>query len=137
MMDVPMKTGVLNDGFTAQGEIIGEPPVEKTKFVVQPKRHERRKNIGQRRRNGEVIARLPGSRVPFKHAMALMDQMAIVIHKGLNPVDRQIELAALPPYTSRGHSKSRGRAAKATRAAVRVAAKGFGPKGQPHTYTMA
>ena len=90
-MDVPMKTGVLNDGFTAQVEIIEEPPVEKTKFVVQPKRHERRKNIGQRRRNGEVIARLPGSRVPFKHAMALMDQMAIVIHKGLKPVRVDID----------------------------------------------
>jgi len=103
--------------------------------TAPPKRHERRKNIGKRRRNGEVITRLPGSRVPFKHAMALMDQMALVVHKGLSPIDRQIELDRLPPYTSRGHGSARGRAAKATRA--RSAPQGFGPSGQPHTYTMA
>jgi len=127
-MDVPLKTGVLNDKFHVkiepgsalrELEIEETPQVEKTKFVPQPKRHERRKNIGQRRRNGEVITRLPGSRVPFKHAMALMDQMAVIIHKGLNPIDRQIELSQLPPYTSRGHGKGRGRAAKATRAAAK------------------
>jgi hypothetical protein len=129
-------------------EIMVEPQVEKTKFVPQPKRHERRKNIGQRRRlsitteersgpakeaharerKADPFVRLPGSRVPFKHAMALMDQMAVVIHKGLNPIDRQIELGMLPPYTSRGHGKARGRAAKANRIAAKKARYTYNPE---------
>lgn len=45
----------------------------------------------------------PGSRHPFARANALAMEMRGIFDKGLSPVDRQLELNALPEYTSRGH----------------------------------
>lgn len=59
----------------------------------------------QRRRASGDFVRLPGSRRPFYRAQELhqkfIDQLAALADA--LPVDRQIALDALPPYTSRGH----------------------------------
>jgi hypothetical protein len=49
------------------------------------------------------FTRLPGSLKPFKRAFRLMEKMVAIVDKGLLPIDRQIELNALPPYVSHGH----------------------------------
>lgn len=49
------------------------------------------------------FTRLPGSRRPFKHLAQLEASMKAVVDKGLQPLERQQELNALPPYVSRGH----------------------------------
>ena len=51
---------------------------------------------------GDFI-RLPGSRKPFKAALKLMDDMRAVVDKGLQPLERQMELDALPALVHRGH----------------------------------
>ena len=66
-------------------------------------RRERRVRIGKRRKQGEVIARLPGARHPFKRALERERLIQEIIDKGLQPLDRQLELNALPPLPSRGH----------------------------------
>jgi hypothetical protein len=52
---------------------------------------------------GKSFVRDPGSNKPFKRAFALMERMAEIVGRGLQPIDRQIELESLPPYVSRGH----------------------------------
>lgn len=56
-----------------------------------------------RRQLAGDFVRLPGSRRPFKRMIALMDAMAAIVSKGLLPIDRQMEIDALPPLVSRGH----------------------------------
>lgn len=63
----------------------------------------RERNRTRRRALGDVIERRPGSLKPFKASLALWKRIMSVIERGLSPVDRQIELDALPRYTSRGH----------------------------------
>ena len=57
----------------------------------------------RRQAAGENFIRLPGSIRPFKHATALGQKIIAIVEKGLQPLERQQELEALPPLRSRGH----------------------------------
>ena len=59
----------------------------------------------QARQGRAKFVRLPGSSKPFKRAIKLHQEFIDTLAKYAQdlPVDRQIAVAALPTYTSRGH----------------------------------
>jgi hypothetical protein len=63
----------------------------------------RRERRLKARAEGKTFKQVPGSNRPFKRERALLAAMKAIVDKGLEPVDREAELALLPPYHSRGH----------------------------------
>ena len=49
------------------------------------------------------FVRLPGSRSPFKRAIACIEQIQQVLGSGLKLLETRVALDALPEYRSRGH----------------------------------